>query len=686
MPYLSQYLPFYLSAPPSVLTEGAKGISAKKATLHGTVSPNGLPTDYYFKLWKEGDEAHPIYTPTSKDAEAGEGSEAVGVSERVEGLEPHTVYLYRLIASNEDGEAEGATVSFETVLAPNRIRVTERPPMRQHILVTAPNGKTERWGEDELEAAKVIGDLTTSSSGPGGCKDFSCAVPRKTGIDYADMKPGSRVEVFGAGQSKLGEYRLERTPRTSGDYLVMDPSASGYQVLLSDDEGAREIFIDSDEGAWQDPSTQERLRLGEAGCRLDASFSAGWQGTGEQPPGLTFDFHGVTTEEGKVDRGEPWYYGGGVDIGALLYHFQNLFGGGTGTVWKTQAYLRSTDYFGTGEEDAGINHEGVSNANAFETLSAAWAGRKYAVIIDGRSESGGGGINLIDLHAWQRPRVLGRHGLTLRGTWPEVGFLASDVIPYLLSQFAPGLHYTTGTYGTIKPSNFVIPHLVFKEPTTVLDMLTTILSYELLEWGVWPGQFGPTFHLNQRGGREGRKRWRTRIRPAKFSETGQQMDQVWNRVVISWTDFDGTLKTMGPIGSGYPLTDSRCEDTDPQNLINQAGIVRTKHLTLDGKGTAEGAAEKSRLFLEKVKLLDGSGQATLTGYVEDEHGAEWPYYCVNACDEIEFVDSSIEGYRYIVEASPSRSSRSTAITIDAPPDSYEALLAELQVRETAAGF
>ena len=83
--------------------------------------------------------------------------------------------------------------------------------------------------------------------------------------------------------------------------------------------------------------------------------------------------------------------------------------------------------------------------------------------------------------------------------------------------------------------------------------------------------------------------------------------------------------------------------------------------------------------------MNTSGEATLTGYVEDEHGVEWPYYCVHASDEIEFLDSAIKGYRYIVEATRSRKSRSVTIKLDAPPDSYEAILAELQVREAAAG-
>ena len=53
--------------------------------------------------------------------------------------------------------------------------------------------------------------------------------------------------------------------------------------------------------------------------------------------------------------------------------------------------------------------------------------------------------------------------------------------------------------------DFIIPHLVFKEPATVQEMITQALRFELLEWGVWPGQFGPTFYLNPRGEREGRK-------------------------------------------------------------------------------------------------------------------------------------------------------------------------------------
>jgi hypothetical protein len=281
--------------------------------------------------------------------------------------------------------------------------------------------------------------------------------------------------------------------------------------------------------------------------------------------------------------------------------------------------------------------------------------------------------------------VIGGTGIPLRGSFPEVGLLASDVIAYALSRWAPGIRFTTGPFGSIKASSFLIPHLVFREPTTVQEIITQALRFELLEWSVKASAQGPTFFLNPRGEREGRMKWRMRIRPAKFTETGRQMDQVWNRCVVSFTGFDGAQHTVGPPGSGAEFTDVRCEDRDPLNPVNEAGEPRTKHLALNDPATPEGGAEAAERFLERCKMLDGSGEATLTGYVEDEHGAEWPYYCVQEGDLIDFIDSSIPGYRYIVEATSTRSSRSVQIHIDAPPDSYEALLAQLGAREAAAG-
>jgi hypothetical protein len=556
-----------------------------------------------------------------------------------------------------------------------RVVVNERPPMRQYMLATVPGGRVHRWGEDELAAANVFEDLVDSDSVRGGDKEIACALPRKPGTDYSDMKVGTRVELFGAGGRLISQCRLERTPRTSGDYLTMDPSAMGYQVRLTDKEEARAIPLDAELGAWTEPSTQRRLNIIAAVWFLSATAGIASNGAGEATASLFFDFTSVIKEASKTAGAELWYDGQGIDIGTLLYDF---IGDGT-TVWDTSAGL-SIDDLTTGAE-----YNSPNGTTALkQSKVAAGAGMKHAFLSDFYTGPGTGQMN--NKHYFESVKVQDRSLLPLYGTWPEVGFLASDFIAYALSMWAPGIRFTTGPFGSLRASSFPIQHLTFKEPTTVQEMITAALKFELLEWSVRGTAQGPTFFLNPRGEREGRKRWRARVRPAKLTETGQQMDQVWNRAIVSFNGTDGAQHTVGPAGSGAQYIDPRCEDTDPLNPINEAGEDRTKHLSLSTIASPEGAAEVAQRFLEQCKLLDGSGEATLTGYVEDEHGILWPYDAVHSGDLIDFVDSSIPGYRYIVEATRTRSSRSVNIKIDAPPDSYENLLERLAVKETAAGI
>lgn len=165
------------------------------------------------------------------------------------------------------------------------------------------------------------------------------------------------------------------------------------------------------------------------------------------------------------------------------------------------------------------------------------------------------------------------------------------------------------------------------------------------------------------------------------------MERVFNGVLVQYQDVDGTARVVGPPGSGYRLTDAGLLDTDPLNPANQVpGLRRWTKISMTGVATKAGAVETGKRFLEQTKLLDGSGEATLNGYVEDDQGMFWPYYCVRSGDLIEFVDSSIPGDRYIVSASRSRSSRSVTISLDAPPDSMEALLERLGVQLMVRGL
>jgi hypothetical protein len=553
--------------------------------------------------------------------------------------------------------------------------------MRQYLLATTPGGRTFRWGEDEPNAENIFADLEDSDSAPGGCKELSCSLARKPSVDYSDMQRGTRIELFGAGQRKCWEGELVDAPHSSGDHLVMTPAAVGYQGELSDREEAQEIFVDADLSSWGESSTQRQLNSANSNFPLVAATSTGFQDAGELPPGLIIDYRNVDSVEGKTECGELCYFGGGVDIGSVMAGFKNI-----GAIVEGNASW--TDLLRVSVDDVLSSYQDGTNLHATTTaqtsVTAPGPGYKYAFAVAANSSAGV--FTYVDCHLWTTPKVIGRHGLPLYGTWPEIGVLASDVAAYALSKWAPGISYTTGPYGSIKPSQFVIPHLAFKEPTTVKELIEQALRFELLEWGVWPGANGPAFSLNPKGQREGSKRWRVRLGPAQFKDTSQSLEQQYNRVVVSYTGFDGTLHVIGPLGSGLRVTSERLINNDPQLPLNEAGKVRTKHIALNKPATQPGAEEAAEAFLEQVALLDGAGEATLTGFVEDEHGAEWPYYCVEAGHEIELLGSSLPGYRYIVDVGRSRANRAATIHIDAPPDGYAALLERLDVREEAAAL
>jgi len=99
-----------------------------------------------------------------------------------------------------------------------------------------------------------------------------------------------------------------------------------------------------------------------------------------------------------------------------------------------------------------------------------------------------------------------------------------------------------------------------------------------------------------------------------------------------------------------------------------------------GTGTFNGAIQLGQKFLQLQKQLDSSGQATLTGHVQDTHRIWWPAWEVRAGDQIIFADVNDAKYRRIVNTSYEHSTVTNTLQLDAPPDSMQALLERLGAR------
>jgi streptogramin lyase len=98
-----------ISVGPAVATGGADGLGASTATLEGSVRPNGQQTVYRFEYGPT--TAYGLQTPLSP---AGSAVAAAPVSAALTGLQPGTVYHYRLVATNDTDTTIGHDQTFTT--------------------------------------------------------------------------------------------------------------------------------------------------------------------------------------------------------------------------------------------------------------------------------------------------------------------------------------------------------------------------------------------------------------------------------------------------------------------------------------------------------------------------------------------------------------------------------------------
>jgi hypothetical protein len=108
---------------PTVGTGGAKQVTYGSALLTGSVNPNGANTSYYFQYGT----TRAAYIGQTAIADAGSGTHAVKVTLPVGGLQPLTVYHYRLVAVNGLGVTNGSDRTFLTTKIPLSLQILASP-------------------------------------------------------------------------------------------------------------------------------------------------------------------------------------------------------------------------------------------------------------------------------------------------------------------------------------------------------------------------------------------------------------------------------------------------------------------------------------------------------------------------------------------------------------------------------
>jgi hypothetical protein len=107
---------------PTVSTGAAREVSYGSAVLTGSLKPNGADTSYYFQYGVTR-----AYGGQTAIADAGAGIHTVNVRLPVTGLQPLTVYHYRLVAVNAAGASIGTDATLLTTKVPLSLQILASP-------------------------------------------------------------------------------------------------------------------------------------------------------------------------------------------------------------------------------------------------------------------------------------------------------------------------------------------------------------------------------------------------------------------------------------------------------------------------------------------------------------------------------------------------------------------------------
>lgn len=552
--------------------------------------------------------------------------------------------------------------------APPRVVVNrEHPPSKIAAIVRAPDGtKIGRWAEDESRVENVLGTATKTGDMPGGHGESSHALARDPSQSYPDLALFSSIEWQGAGEEVLWSGGIRQEPQSSADRTSIEVKALGDKQFLEDDEEAiGPGFINSDLSRWTGPGTTRRINL------LNTNFPH------QQDASVTPDAAGDAALHLEVQGAweppvtpicEAWLDGGnGVGIGDVYGDWIN----GNSNL-GFELFVRFSD-----DDIAVVGFEGSGDAYAATSghiSQSPTAARRY-VFLDWQFNATPAGldgfqcsVDLINL------KVVGTQGLALQGEWPNVGFTAKQMLPFIAE-----LAGLTTKDELLEDDGFVIPQAWFSDPATPMSKLVEVTKYGQLDWFVFQHQI-----LQHRfPGTYGRK-WQLERGSSAPKNSGPDANRVWDGGMATYQDVDGTTRTVGRPGSGAMVEDARLQITDPRNAAVAAGRPRRKLLALNGVMTAELAIKTMARFLEEAANLAQSGEATISGYCQDQYGIWWPSAYVQPGDWA--ADPGTQNYRKITSVNYSHDPKTASVSLGAPPEGLSEIEARFNARLIELGF
>jgi hypothetical protein len=426
---------FTTSGSPAVVDESIEGTAQTTATLGAQIDPDGHDTDYHFEYGTTTAYGEDVPVP---DGEIGSGQVAVPVSAHLAGLEPGTIYHYRVVATNATGTTHGKDETLTTYavqqqadVCANEARREEQnatylPDCRAYEMVSPldKNGSdiigskltTESSSDGERVAyAALAGIGDTNGSGAGGYTQYIASRNAEAGWTSRAITP---LVSQGAYQTTVGPavaaaFSEDLSQAVVESYVLPGtPGAVPKEVNLYDETtatGSLQILTTPLTGAPVELLALNKSLRGSSSDLGVVTFETGAdllpQATGSEPK-LYASNHGALTLAGILPNGTP-PAGGSGSAGAREDTPENI-----GTVSSDGSRIAFVaPVSGSGEPQLYLRRDGTSTAWVSEPETSTPDPepknvRFQAMSADGRkvlftsgsplvdSDPGGGGVGL----------------------------------------------------------------------------------------------------------------------------------------------------------------------------------------------------------------------------------------------------------------------------------------------------
>lgn len=508
---------------------------------------------------------------------------------------------------------------------------------RLTLTVAHADGHTTRWAGDEADAALVAAGLEFGDSAPGGFKDCQCELLRDL-TPRADEGLFDDVRVAGAGGRTAWEGRMARLPRNA---VTLRPGAVGWQAHLDDDASFQEVYVDRDLTRWEPASVQRRInRHGGGYSVVDGAVAPD---TSSGKPALATEVVGTWMPTSRPEA--EMFFDARVPLAELYYAWRrgtNINAAGDDN-WEWVACLAESDTLGGLAVTSNLRAEGPSSG----TLRATSAAQRWAAVLLRHNYSGGaGGTQGLQYSLWWTCLALyGRHGLAKQGagsfTDPP-GLLVTDILADVVRRGAPLLDVD------VAADPFALTHFPNIGPAKPSEWVQRLNAYLLWPWGVWDDRTFRAAPVDPDTGTVWVARASEGARP---DFDGDAAEDVFNGVVVTFTDPIGRERTVGPPGATAHETSALLHDDDPSNPVNAHGIPRRwALLRLSLVTTTTQAIQLGAAFLAESQLARRSGSITVTGSIERRgEPGRYPAWAPRAGDFVTIGDRPGEPLRFITE-------------------------------------